>query len=94
MDPNSVAEELPGLYRTILDRIAELEGAGDRVEAARIRTAATRSYSRAWDDRTRRELEDLLRRARKPTAAERLLGRGGRGNRRPVRGEASDRVTA
>lgn len=89
MDPNSVAEELPGLYRAILDRIAEVEGAGDRVEASRIRTAATRAYSRAWDDRTRRDLEDLLRRARRPTAAERLLGRG---RRRPIRGKASDRV--
>lgn len=89
MDPNSVAEELPGLYRSILDRIAELEGAGNRVEASRIRTAATRAYSRAWDDRTRRDLEDLLRRARRPTAAERLLGRG---QRRHIRGEASDRV--
>lgn len=90
MDPNSVAEELPGLYRTILDRIAELEGVGDRVEASRIRTAATRSYSRAWDDRTRRELDDLLRRARRPTAAERLLGRGTRRHAR----ETPGRITA
>ena len=40
-----------------------LEGAGDRTEAARVRVAATASYSRAWDDRARRELEALLRRA-------------------------------
>ena len=75
METNAPAEELPGLYRAILDRVAELEFAGQRAEAARVRTAATRAYSRAWDDRARRELESLLRRAARPTTAERLLGR-------------------
>jgi hypothetical protein len=78
MESNAPAEELPGLYRAILDRVAELEATGDRAEAARVRTAATRAYSRAWDDRARRELEALIRRAARPTAAERLLGRGTR----------------
>ena len=36
-----------------------------------MRVAATAAYSRAWDDRARRELEALLRRAERPTAAER-----------------------
>ena len=63
MDPNSPSEELPGLYRAILDRVARLEASGDRAEAARVRTAATRAYSRAWDARARRQLEALLRRA-------------------------------
>jgi hypothetical protein len=76
MDPNSRAEDLPTLYRAILDRVAELEHAGDRSEAGRVRLLATAAYSRAWDDRARRELEGLLRRADKPTAAERRLGRG------------------
>jgi hypothetical protein len=90
MEPNSPAEDLPALYRAILDRVAELEAAGLRLEAARIRTDAIREYSRAWDARARRQLEALLRRAVRPTAAERLLGRGqrrgfGRGSRtRPV----------
>lgn len=78
MEPNSRAEELPSLYRAILDRVAQLEAAGDRREAARVRSKATTAYSRAWDDRARRELESLLRRADRPTAAERLLGRGHR----------------
>ncbi len=78
MEPNSRAEELPSLYRAILDRVAQLEAAGDRREAARVRSEATTAYSRAWDDRARRELESLLRRADRPTAAERLLGRGQR----------------
>jgi hypothetical protein len=78
MEPNSPAEDLPSLYRAILDRVAELEAAGDRREADRVRSSATAAYSRAWDDRARRELGSLLRRAERPTAAERLLGRGGR----------------
>lgn len=76
MDPISRAEDLPSLYRAILDRVAELEAAGNRREAEKVRSEAIASYSRAWDDRARRELESLLRRAGKPTAAERLLGRG------------------
>jgi len=76
MEPNSRAEDLPTLYRAILDRVALLESAGDRSEARRVRQHATAAYSRAWDERARRELESLLRRAERPTAAERLLGRG------------------
>ena len=77
MEPNSPAEELPTLYRAILDRVAELESGGERAEATRVRYQATTAYSRAWDDRARRELESLLRRAERPTPAERLLGRHG-----------------
>ena len=76
MDQHSPAEDLPALYRAILDRVAELEAAGQRGEAARVRADATRAYSRAWDDRARRQLEAMLRRAARPTAPVRLLGRG------------------
>ena len=78
MEPNSPAEELPVLYRAILDRVAELEMAGQRMEAGNVRSAAIRAYSRAWDERARRQLEALLSRATAPTVAERLLGRGQR----------------
>jgi hypothetical protein len=67
MDPNSLAEELPSLYRAILDRVAELEAAGHRTEAARMRSSATQIYSRAWDDRARRRLTALLARHTRPT---------------------------
>jgi hypothetical protein len=63
MEQNSPAEELPALYRAILDRVAQLEADGERREAARVRATATRIYSRAWDERARRGLEDLLRRS-------------------------------
>ena len=83
MEQHSPAEELPALYRAILDRIAQLENAGERSEAGRIRFEATRAYSRAWDRRAYRQLDALLRRAGRPTATERILGRGaGRSIRR------------
>jgi hypothetical protein len=92
MDSNSRAEDLPALYRAILDRVAILEAAGERAEAARVRSQATTTYSRAWNERARRELEGLLRRAERPTAAEAVLGRG-RGRARRV-GRAGRRQTS
>jgi hypothetical protein len=98
MDPNSRAEDLPTLYRAILDRIAILEAAGDRTAAGRVRQQATAAYSRAWDERARRDLESLLRRAERPTAGERELGRGRRrvsgrsiGSRQPRVASVHDR---
>ena len=61
MDQKAAAEELPALYRAILDRIAQIDAAGQRSLAYRIRADATRIYSRAWDERARRGLESLLR---------------------------------
>ncbi len=71
MEPNSPAEELPALYRAILDRVAVLEAGGERVQAARLRTDAREAYSRAWDERARRRLETLLRRSERGTTTER-----------------------
>jgi hypothetical protein len=70
MEQNSPAEELPALYRAILDRVAELEQDGSRAEAGRVRATATRIYSRAWDPQARRGLEDLLRRAARPPSGQ------------------------
>jgi hypothetical protein len=80
METNSPAEDLPALYRAILDRVAELESAGERATAARLRTDATDAYSRAWDERARRRLEALLRRSERDVDTDRQ----GRRNRRPV----------
>ena len=60
MDQKSAAEELPALYRALLDRIAQIDAAGHRAIGYRIRVQATQIYSRAWDDRARRGLEELL----------------------------------
>ena len=78
MESNSPSEELPALYRAILDRVAAMEASGDRVEAAQLRSDATEAYSRAWDERARRRLETLLRQATRPTADERRHGRSAR----------------
>lgn len=57
----SVAEELPGLYREVLDAIAEFERDGSRAQAGRFRAQASAAYGRAWDESARRNLEGLLR---------------------------------
>jgi hypothetical protein len=83
MDQKSASEELPALYRALLDRIAQIDAAGHRDVGYRIRIEATRIYSRAWDDRARRGLEDLLRQ----TAAKGTARRGtvpGTARRAPV----------
>ena len=60
MDSNVAAEEFPALYRTILDGVAELEQAGLRDEAHRVRRAATAAYSGAWGDSGHRRLQLLI----------------------------------
>jgi hypothetical protein len=59
----SPAEELPGLYRDILERVELLEQVGARAEASQIRHKATETYSRAWDAAGRKSLVGLLARA-------------------------------
>lgn len=58
-----LTEHLPVLYRVALDAVDELARRGARSDAARLRVMAGRAYSRAWDDRCRRTLEDVVRRA-------------------------------
>ena len=62
MEPTSAAEELPALYRALLDRVAQIEANGQRAAAYRLRIKATRIYSKCWDDRARRALQELLAR--------------------------------
>lgn len=57
------ADDLPGLYREILDRVAELEHIGERGHAGRIRMAATEAYSDAWNEIGRGRLLGLIERA-------------------------------
>lgn len=65
-------ETLPALYRSILDDVWALERAGSRRPAARLRAAATRAYSRAWDERAVRQLEQIGHIARRELAAAEL----------------------
>jgi hypothetical protein len=84
MDPKTAAEELPELYRAILDRIAQIDAAGHRSLGYRIRAEATRIYSRAWDDRARRGLEDLLRQSAEKQPVRRTPIRGSHRRSAPV----------
>jgi len=78
VDEHAVAEQLPMLYRSILDGVARLERAGERREAGRIRVEATTAYSRAWDERSRRRLEALLQRLDRALESHpRILGGAG-----------------
>jgi hypothetical protein len=64
VDPDTtVAETLPRVYRRVLDAVARLDSLGARRDATRIRSAAIEVYSRAWDARCQRRLEEILIRA-------------------------------
>lgn len=63
MDELPVAEILPGLYRSVLDAVADLEAHSRRSEAAAIRFEATRVYSRAWTPDAAKRLRALRARA-------------------------------
>jgi hypothetical protein len=76
MEPNLAAEELPALYRAVLDRVGQLEAAGQRDLAGRLRADAMRIYSKSWDARAKRDLEALLRRHAVAVRVARVPGRG------------------
>ncbi len=63
--PTSPSQDLPALYRVVLDGVAALEGRGERVTAAAIRREAISAYSAAWDDRHRAVLSGLVARVRR-----------------------------
>ncbi len=63
MNEPPVSEILPGLYRAVLDAVADLEARHRRREAAEIRAEATRVYSRAWTRDAARRLRMLRSRA-------------------------------
>lgn len=81
MEQHSPAEELPALYRAILDRVAELERSGQRSRAAHMRADATRIYSRAWDESARRGLVALLGAPLEPPSEPQVSTRGVRSKR-------------
>ena len=63
VDAQPISEILPGLYRAVLDAVADLEARHRRTDAALIRAEATRVYSRAWTADAARRLRALRARA-------------------------------
>ena len=61
MDQHIPAEELPTLYRAVLETVARLERAGERSFAWEIRQKAVRTYSTQWNESGRRTLLRLER---------------------------------
>ena len=80
----TVADNLPELYRAILDRVDHLERIGERAHAGEIRAAATGAYSVAWDEGARGRLIGLLARADRVLAGP-TRSRGWSLRRRPAR---------
>jgi len=71
VEQQPVAEVLPGLYRAVLDAVADLELRGYRLDAAAIRADATRAYSSAWNEATARRLRVLVAKAARVVASRR-----------------------
>jgi len=69
VDEHTPAEDLPQLYRAVLDTVVRLEHLGDRDFAWKVRRDAVRTYSTRWDDHGRRALERLNREAQLHLAA-------------------------
>jgi hypothetical protein len=64
-------DDLPALYRSILDLVEELERCDGRAEANRIRSEALAAYATAWDLRQQRRLARLETRLQRSIAARR-----------------------
>ena len=86
MEQELVAEVLPGLYRAVLDAVADLELRGLRNDAASIRADATRAYSGAWNPAAARRLRILRARAA------RIVATRGPGRRESIRDALGRRV--
>ena len=71
MEPRpSPADDLPSLYRAILDGVAALERFGARRDAALLRAEATKIYSTAWDEPGLRRMRQIRARIDRIIAGE------------------------
>ncbi len=56
MDQQTASEEMPSLYRAVLDTVWRLERLGERDFALSARQRAVRTYATRWDEGGRKEL--------------------------------------
>lgn len=73
MEHHNPAEEMPGLYRAVLDTVWRLERAGERDAALAIRRRAVTTYATRWDEGGRRELAQINRDALRRLAQRRTV---------------------
>ena len=71
MDHQTPSEEMPSLYRAVLDTVWRLERIGERDFALTIRRRAVDTYATHWDERGRRDLVKINREALKRLAISR-----------------------
>jgi hypothetical protein len=74
MEQQPPSEQMPELYRAVLDTVWRLERAGERSAALDIRRRAVNTYSTRWDDGGRRELVRINRDAMRRLAQRRPDG--------------------
>lgn len=65
MDPQTPQEEMPTLYRAVLDTVWRLERLGERDFALGVRRRAVNTYATRWDEGGRKELARINRDALK-----------------------------
>ena len=71
MDHQTPSEEMPSLYRAVLDTVWRLERMGERDFALTIRRRAVHTYGTRWDEGGQRDLARLNRDALKRLATSR-----------------------
>lgn len=72
MEPGVLlAYELPVVYRRVLDALVDLERAGDRNAAIRLRRKALRLYATSWDPGTLRRMREIADEAARALTAAR-----------------------
>jgi hypothetical protein len=66
-----IPDEMPQLYRAVLDLVSDLARLGDRRQAEQIRAEAIQAYSAAWTGRQSEVLKRLVDRAGRSVQAQR-----------------------
>ncbi len=69
MEHQTPAEEMPTLYRAVLDTVWRLERLGERDFALDVRRRAVHTYATRWDESGQKELAKINREALRRLAA-------------------------